>query len=96
MRPCGSVLHYPSLRSNVDPNSLAVTTILHIRALKGRDLSIILMNPLPSQSSDAARFVIASRNVGAIDSNRSRSICSIPRAIVTFHTRTSPPSDFSL
>ena len=28
------------------------------------------------------------RNVGAIDSNRSRSICSIPRAIDTFQTRT--------
>ena len=37
-----------------------------------------------------SRFVTASRKVGAIDSNRSRSICSIPRAIDTFQTRTCP------
>ena len=39
-----------------------------------------------------SRLVTARRNVGAIASNRSRSICSIPRAIETFQTLTEPAS----
>ena len=48
------------------------------------------------QSSDGSRLVTARRNVGAIASNRSRSICSIPRAIETFQTFTWPASPLSV
>ena len=42
------------------------------------------------QSPGSGALVTASRKVGLIASNRTRSICSIPRAIATFLTLTRP------